>query len=63
MDTNSFLIVAGCVFALAAVIQIARVTYRWPIRIASLNIPLAVSWVAMAIASALAVWAFRLVTL
>jgi hypothetical protein len=63
MGTNSFLIVAGCIFGLVAVVQIARVACRWPVRIASLDIPFAASWVAVVVAGGLAIWAFRLADL
>ena len=60
MGINSFLIVAGCIFGLIALLQIARIAFRWPIRVASFEIPLAASWIAVLIAGGLCIWAFRL---
>jgi hypothetical protein len=62
MGTNSYLIVTGCIFGLLAVLQIARLTFRWPVRIASFEIPLVASWVAVLVAGGLSIWAFRLAT-
>ena len=63
MGINAFLIVSVCVFGLASLVQIARLVYRWPVRIASVQIPLAASWVALLVAGGLFVWAFRLASL
>jgi hypothetical protein len=60
MGTDSFLIVAGAVFGLLAVLQIARLAFRWPVRVGSLDIPLAASWIAVLVAGGLCIWAFRL---
>jgi hypothetical protein len=62
MGTNAFLIVAGCVFGLVALLQIARIAFRWPVRIASFEAPLAASWIAVVVAGRLCIWAFRLAT-
>jgi hypothetical protein len=62
MGTNSFLIVAGCIFGLVALLQIARVAFRWPVRVASVDIPFAASWIAVLVACGLCIWAFRLAT-
>ena len=63
MGINAFLIVSVCVFGLASLVQIARLLYRWPVRIASAEIPLAASWVALLVAGGLFVWALRLANL
>jgi hypothetical protein len=60
MGANTFLIVAGGIFGLVAVVQIARLALRWPVRIASFEVPLAVSWIALLVAAGLCAWAFRL---
>ena len=60
MGTDSFLIVAGGVFGLVAVLQIARLAFRWPVRVGSREIPLAASWIAVLVAGGLCIWAFRL---
>jgi hypothetical protein len=62
MGTNTFLLVAGGVFGLVALVQIARIAFRWPVRVASLEMPLAASWIAVLVAGGLCIWAFRLAT-
>jgi hypothetical protein len=62
MGANTFLIVSGGIFGLVTILQIARLAFRWPIRIASIDIPLAASWIAVLLAGSLCIWAFRLAT-
>ena len=63
MGVNAFLIVSACVFGLASLVQLARLVYRWPVRIGSVQIPPAASWVALLVAGGLFVWALRLANL
>ncbi len=63
MDVNAFLLVSGCIFGLVSLVQVARLAFRWPVRIASVEIPLAASWIALPIAAGLCVWALSLASL
>lgn len=51
--------VSGVFFGLLATAQLVRLLFRWPVQVASVSVPLWVSALAVVIAGALAVWAFR----
>lgn len=51
--------VSGVFFGLLASVQLARILLRWPVQVASVNVPLWVSALAVVITGALAAWAFR----
>ena len=51
--------VSGVFFALLATAQLARLLLRWPVRVASVSVPLWPSALAVVIAAAFAAWAFR----
>ncbi len=63
MGVNTFLVISGCIFGLMSLVQVARLAFRWPVRIASVEVPLAASWIALLIAAGLCVWAFSLASL
>ncbi len=54
-----YALVSGAVFALVAIAQLARLLFRWPLQVASMNVPLWPSAFAVVIAGALAMWGFR----
>ena len=54
-----YTLVSGLVFALVACGQLVRLILQWPVRIASVDVPVWASGVAVVIAGALAIWAFR----
>jgi hypothetical protein len=51
--------VSGVFFGLLAIVQLARLLFRWPVHVASMSVPLWASALAVVIAGALATWAFR----
>jgi len=51
--------VSGAFFSLIAIVQLARLLFRWPVQVASVSVPLWASAVAVLITAALAAWAFR----
>jgi len=51
--------VSGVFFGLLAIVQLARLLFRWPVQVASVSVPLWISALAVVIAGALAIWAFR----
>ncbi|MDQ6636037.1 MAG: hypothetical protein M3Z10_14895 [Gemmatimonadota bacterium] len=51
--------VSGLLFGLLAIVQLVRLLFRWPVQVASVSVPLWVSALAVVIAGALALWAFR----
>ena len=60
MGINTFLIVAGCVFGIVCLLQLARVVLRTPVRIASFEVPQYVSAIAVVVSGALCFWALHL---
>jgi hypothetical protein len=51
--------VSGAFFSLLAIVQLARLLMRWPVQVASVNVPLWASAVAVVVTATLATWAFR----
>ena len=54
-----YTLVSGLIFALMTCVQILRIVMRWPVRVASLDVPVWASIVAAAIVGSLTIWAFR----
>ena len=54
-----YALVSGLFLTLVTCAQLLRLILRWPVRIATVDVPLWVSGVAVLIAGSLAVWAFR----
>jgi hypothetical protein len=55
---RQYAIVTALIFTVVAVLQLARAFYGWPVTIASIDVPVAASWVAAAIAGILAIAGF-----
>ena len=56
---NRYVVVSGVLFGVIAVLQAVRAFYQWPVQVAGFDVPVWVSWVAIAVAGSLCVWAFR----
>ena len=61
MKDKPYLIVSGVLFALITIGQLMRLTYQIPVQIGMWNVPFWPSVIAVILAFALCVWAFRLV--
>ena len=57
---QTYVRIAGVVFALVALGHVLRVVRRWPLLIAGRPLPAIVSLVVAVVAAAMAVWAWRL---
>ena len=55
-----YLQVSGVFFSLIAIAQLARLALRWPVQVASVNVPLWASAVAVIVTVTMAAWAFRI---
>jgi hypothetical protein len=51
--------VSGTVFAVVAVLQLARVLLGWPVQVDLFTVPVWFSVIAFLVTGGLAVWAFR----
>jgi len=52
-------LVSGLFLTLLAGVQLLRVVMQWPVRVASVDVPIWASVVAAFIVGSLAIWAFR----
>lgn len=55
-----YALLSGTLFALQALVQLARVVLQWPVRVATVDVALWVSVVAFLVTGSLSIWAFRL---
>jgi len=58
MNAKTYCLVSGIVFGGVAIAHLLRALQQWPIVIAGWDAPVGVSWLAVGVAGALAVWAF-----
>jgi hypothetical protein len=59
MNRKTFSTVAGGIFALVALFHLIRIFEDWPVIIADWSVPKSLSWVALVVASGLALLGFR----
>ena len=57
--SSKYVVVSGVLFGVVAALQAVRALYQWPVQIAGFDVPVWASWVAVVVAGALCVWAFR----
>ena len=57
--SNNYVVVSGVLFGMMAVVQAVRARNQWPLHVGGIDVPVWVSWVAVAITGSLCVWAFR----
>ena len=58
---RTYIQITGAVFGVIALVHVVRLILNWPAQIADWVVPIWLSWVAILVAGALCVWAFRLV--
>jgi uncharacterized membrane protein len=58
---RSYLVISGTIFGFLALLHLARIFLHWPVVIGSLTLPQAASFVGLALAGTLAIWAVRLI--
>jgi hypothetical protein len=54
MNASSYARLAGAIFAVVALLQLARALAGWPVTVGGMTLPLWPSWVAVVVAGALA---------
>ena len=59
MANSAYQKVSGIVFALVAIAHLARAVQQLPVTIGTTVLPVWLSWVAVAVAGSLSVWALR----
>jgi hypothetical protein len=60
MGHKEYCVVSGVLFFLVALGHLLRIVYGMSIQVDEFVIPMSVSWIALIVSSALAVWAFRI---
>jgi hypothetical protein len=53
-----YCIVSGVVFGLAAILHLVRAIHQTPVQYGTMTVPVGASWVGLAVAGVLCVWAF-----
>ena len=56
---RTYITVSATIFGLVALLQLARALGHWPVQIASVQIPVAASWVVFLVAGGLCLWGLR----
>jgi len=59
MNRNKYELVSGCIFGLVAVLQATRAVLQIPAQVGAHDVPWWISWVAVAVAGSLSMWAFQ----
>lgn len=59
---HRYVLVSGAFLSLLTFLQLLRVVMQWPVRVATIDVPVWISGVAAVIAGGLAIWAFRVAT-
>ena len=57
---RTYLQISGTLFGLIALVHLLRLFRHWPVDLAGHTVPLWASWVGLALAGGLSVWALRL---
>lgn len=60
MGHKQYCVVSGTLFALIALAHLLRIVYGMSVQVDDYVVPMLVSWIALIIPGALAVWAFRI---
>jgi hypothetical protein len=62
MDQRTFNAVASVIFVVVALLHLLRIYMGWPIVIASLTVPMWVSWIGLVVAGSLSYFGLSLAT-
>jgi len=62
MDQKTFLIVAGSIFAMVALVHALRILLVWPLVIGNWAVPMWVSWFGLVVPGVLSYFGLRLAT-
>jgi len=60
MDQRIFLLVAGVIFAVVALLHLLRIYMGWPIVIGSWTVPMWLSWIGLVVAGGLSYFGLSL---
>lgn len=60
INPRPYFVISGCIFALVALLHLARAINSWPVLVAGQEVPVTVSWVGFIVAASLSLWAVQL---
>jgi len=60
MNCRTYLCISGTIFGVVGALHVLRLVNGWPFQVGPWMLPVALSWVAVAAAAGLCLWAFRL---
>ena len=60
INPRPYFVISGCIFALVALLHLARAINGWPVLVAGQDVPVTVSWAGFIVAASLALWAVQL---
>jgi hypothetical protein len=55
---GSYVAISAAIFAVVAVVHLARLLKSWPVQIGSCAVPMSVSWIGLPVSALLAIWGF-----
>ncbi|BAZ10015.1 hypothetical protein NIES4071_18290 [Calothrix sp. NIES-4071] len=61
MNGKVYILISAAIFAFMAVLHLIRLVNHWSVNVGAITVPFWGSWLALVIAVALSIWAFRLV--
>ena len=58
---KSYIAISAIIFALVAIGQVVRIVQGWQVQLGDIGVAMSVSWIALIVSAALAVWGGMLV--
>ena len=56
--SSSYAAVSALIFAIVALVHLARLVRGWPVQVGSFAAPMSVSWIGLLVSALLAIWGF-----
>ena len=56
MMSNSYVAISTSIFAIVAIVHLARLLKRWPVQVGTYSAPMSVSWFGLLVSALLASW-------
>ena len=56
--SSSYATVSALIFAIVALVHLARLVKGWPVQVGAFIIPMSVSWIGLLVSALIAIWGF-----
>jgi hypothetical protein len=53
---RSYIAISAIIFALVAIVHLVRIVQGWQVQLGDMGVAMSVSWVALVVSAALAIW-------